>query len=351
MGSFCCGASDMRCPTQEIIHLNLRGRLAQALVQDEEDWHALCAISKRTLFWCGGWIHGCRCEGNELRFAVQSEHASVGALAHHISGSYAIHLRRRRGWTGSMFKHYVAIPIDAEVFLDDLVVWLHRPPGSDKAESARAASCWTGDSAYLGSKSLTWITTGRVLTALSPSGAGRSAYIRRKTQPIDPEIMAILTGRAPRGSRQGSGDALAPRATMRREAPGRSNIEEIVRFVAEYNHISYEDMRSGSRKRTASKARAAAAVLCARHGASVSAAARLFGRSRSTLIEQADCYRETQPQLFAHAELALEAHLERKTGRSDDESARLTELISTANGLSAARRYTPRRVKTKSGTA
>jgi len=333
----------MRCISPEIIHLYLRGRRPHALVQDEADWYALSVIAKRTLFWCGGSIHGCRCEGNEMRFAIQMEHASVGAIAHHISGAYAIHLRRRRGWTGSVFDHYIAIPIDADLFLLDLVICLHRPHDSGKADGARADFCRTGDSAYLNPKSLTWITTERVLAALSPGGAGRSVYIRRKTQPIAPEIMAILTGRAPRGSRQASDDVLARRATLRWEAPERWNIEEIARFVAEYSHVSYEDMRSVSRKRALSKAKVIAAVLCARNGASVAAVARLFGRSRSTLIERADRYRETQPQLFAHAERALEAHLERETCWHDDQSVRLTQTHfhrqRTGSARIAARAY------------
>ena len=324
MGSSCCATSDMRCLSSEVIHLYLRGRSPQALVQDEVDWRALSAIATRTHFWCGGSIHGCRCEGNEMRFAIQTEHASVGATAHHISGAYSIHLRRRRGWSGGVFNHYIAIPIDADLYLDDLVVWLHRPRDSDK-EGARADVCWTGDSAYLSPKSLTWITTERALAALSPSGAGRSAYFLRKTQLIAPEIMAILTGRAPRESRQASDDMLARRATLRREAPKRWNIEEIARFVAEYSHISYEDMRSATRKRVVTKAKVVAAVLSARNGASVAAVARLFGRSRSTLIERAEYYRETQPQLFARAERALEAHLERAAGRHHDHPARLPQ--------------------------
>ena len=308
----------------DIIHLYLRGRRPQALVQDQEDWHTVCVIAKRMLFWCGGSIHGCRCEGNEMRFAIQTERATVGAMAHHISGAYAIHLRRRRRWTGSIFKRYVAIPIDAELFLDDFVIWLHRPPESDETKGAIADSCWTGDSAYFSPKSLTWITTERVLAALSPSGAGRSAYIRRKTQPIAPEILAILDGRPSRGSRQAS-NVLARRATRRREVLERPNIDEIARFAADYSHISYEDMRSASRKRAIAKAKIVATVLCARSGASVSAVARLFGRSRSTLIEQADRYRETQPQLFAHAEHALKAHLDGELGRPTDQSVRLAQ--------------------------
>jgi transposase-like protein len=314
----------MRCPSQEIIHLTLRGRRSQALVLDEEDWQALSAAAKRMLFWCGGSIYGCRCEGNEIRLAIRRGHASVGAIAHHISGAYAIHLRRRRGWSGSVFKHYIAVPIDGDLFLDDLVIWLHRPHESDKTEGTRAGFCWTGDSAYLSPKSLRWIATERVLAALSPGGAGRSAYIRRKTQRIAPETLAILTGRAPRGSRHASDDVLATREAVRRESPERS-IGEIARFVARYSRISYEDMLSASRKRATVKAKVIAAVLCARNGASVAAVARLFGRSRSTLIERADRYRETQPQLFAHAERALEVHREAETSGHEDQSARLPQ--------------------------
>lgn len=304
----------MHCVFDELIHLNLRGRRPHALVQDEEDWQALAAIAKRALFWCGGSMHGCRCEGREMRFAVQMRHAPVGAMAHHISGAYASHLRRRRGWTGSVFNHYIAIPVDADLFLDDLVIWLHRPPGSDKSEHARAnSSCWTADSAYLMPNSLPWITTDRVLAALSPGGAGRSAYIRRKLQPIAPEIVAILTGRAARRSRHRPSEQRARGALPQAHARECLNIERIARFVAEYTHISYEDLRSGSRRRAVSKAKVIVTVLSARNGASVAAVARLFGRSRSTLIEQAERYRETQPQLFAHAERALtHAHVDRR---------------------------------------
>ncbi|MEA3197150.1 MAG: hypothetical protein QOF32_1202 [Gammaproteobacteria bacterium] len=297
---------------QEVVHLTLRGRRPHALVEDEEDWQALSAIAERTLFWCGGSFHGCRCEGRELRFAVQVGHASVGAMAHHISGGYAIHLRRRRGWTGGIFNHYVAIPIDAELYLDDLVIWLHRPPESGEPTNTLKSLCWTADSAYLTPKSLAWIATERVLAALSPGGAGRSAYLRRKTQPLAPEVIAILTGRSARRSRQAPAGVHAENASMDGNPSERSSIELIARFVAEYSHISYEDMRSGSRKRAVSKAKVVAAVLSTRNGASVAAVARLFGRSRSTVVERVECYRETQPQLFAHAERAFSVYIERE---------------------------------------
>ena len=98
---------------------------------------------------------------------------------------------------------------------------------------------------------------------------------------------------------------------MLRWDPRPPSIEMIARFVADYCQVSYEEMRSASRKRVVSRATMVAAVLAARHGASVAAVARLFGRSRSTLSERADHYRETQPQLFVHAERALARHVAR----------------------------------------
>jgi transposase-like protein len=294
----------------ELVHLNLRGRLPRALVQDEADWHVLGAIADRMVFWCGGSIHGCRCEGREMRFAVKVGRASVGAMARHISGAYSIHVRRRHGWTGSVFNHYLATPVDAELFLDDLVIWLHRPSETGNSERGRTQTCWTADRAYLVPNTLAWITTEHVLAALSPGGAGRSVYRRRKTQPISPEVVAILTGRAARRARHARLEEQVRDRPPCIEPAKRLNIEKVAQFAAEYCQVSFEDLRSTSRRRVISKAKAIAAVLSARNGASVAAVARLFGRSRSTLIERANRYRETQPGLFTQAEQALGTYID-----------------------------------------
>jgi len=241
-----------------------------------------------------------------MRFAAELGQVPVGAMARHISGAYALHLRRRRGWIGGIFNHYAAIPVDADLFLDDLVIWLHRPPEATPPASNLTTPCWTADSAYRVPHSLPWIAIERVLKALSPGGAGRSAYLRRRNQPLTPKIVALLTAHpAPR--RQSPPDERG-RTAARAIARKPLDIEEIARFVADYSRISYEDMRSPTRRRVVTRAKVVTAVLAARHGASVAAVARLFGRSRSTLSERAKCYRETQPQLFAQAECALGAY-------------------------------------------
>jgi|HubBroStandDraft_1064217.scaffolds.fasta_scaffold00012_102 hypothetical protein len=322
--------NDMCAQPGQVVHMTLRGRRLDALVRNDEDWQAVSAIARRMLFWCGGSIHGCRCEGSEMRFALELGRASVGAMACHISGGYAGYLRRNRGSTGAVFHHYSAVPVDAELFLDDLVIWLHRPLQYSRTTSARTSQCWTANSAYLRPNSSNWIATERVLTALSPSGAGRSAYLRRLAQPVAPNVVAILTGGAAQRRRHSptADDARKPPADT--TVPRPLNIESIAQFVAGFSRVSYQDMRSTSRRRELSKAKIVAAVLATRNGASVAAVARLFGRSRSTLIERAEGYRQTQPQLFVQAEKALGTYFE---NGGCSESPAPTRIDSTASSV------------------
>jgi hypothetical protein len=279
------------------------------------------------LFWCGGWIHGCRCEGNELRFAVEAAYASIGSMVSHISGAYALHLRRRRVWTGNIFKHYRAIAVDAELYLDDLVIWLHRPPQPGNSCPARANLCWTADAAYRIPNLLRWITTARVLDALG--GSSTAAYHRRLAQPIAPEIIKVLTRPSVKRRQLVVPDLRRHRAREKVIAD-RPNFKRIAQIVAEQCGVSYENMCSQSRKRAIVKAKVIAAVLSTRYGASAAAMARLFSRSRSTLIEEVEHYRQTQPALFADAERTLETYLDQELGR-DSEPWREEGMVESVN--------------------
>ncbi|MDP9009982.1 MAG: hypothetical protein M3N91_14965 [Pseudomonadota bacterium] len=288
---------------ETLVQLVLRAHHADELVQTDDDWRALGHIAARMLFWCGGAIYACRCEGNEIRFALQVAHAPVGSMAHHISGAYAIHLRRTRDLVGSIFKHYTVVPLQDDIFLDDLVLWLHRPVTSTRI--------WTADDAYLTPNSLPWINTDRVLNALSVGAPGPATYRRRKFEAISPQVIELFTRRPQRARRADWPDdpTAETRAADHGTRPARPSIEAIARLVAGICKVSYGDMLTHTRKRAVSKSRVIATVLATRNGATAAAAARLFNRSRSTLIEQVEHYRATQPEIFAEAESILEAFI------------------------------------------
>lgn len=285
-------------PAETLVQLVLRARHIDEIVQTDKDWRELGLIAARMLFWCGGAIYACRCEGNEMRFALQVMRASLGTIAHQITGAYATRLRQTRGIGGGIFKHYIAIPLRDEIFLDDLVLWLHRP--------AERAVSFTADSAYLVPNSLPWINTERVLRALSVGAPGPATYRRRKSEEISAQVIELFTRRPQRAAQPAPSNHMPSNHVTRAARP---SIEMIARNVAHYCKVSYEEMLTGTRKRNVSKARLIATVLATRNGATAAAAARLFKRSRSTLIEQVEHYRVTQPEIFAEAESALEALL------------------------------------------
>ena len=288
---------------ETLVQLVLRTHHTAEVVQSDQDWQALGLIAARMLFWCGGAIYACRCEGNEIRFALQVAHAPLGAMAHHISAAYAFHLHRSRGLGGRIFKHYSAIPLHDEFFLDDLVLWLHRP------EPRRRI--WTADDAYVSPNSLPWISTDRVLRALSESAPRPATYQRRKLEGISPQIIERFTRRRQRALPADLPDdsAAGAGAANHGTRAARPSIETIARLVANICKVTFDDMLADTRKRAVSKARVIATVLATRNGATAASAARLFSRSRSTLIEQVEYYRAAQPEIFAEAESQLEAFL------------------------------------------
>jgi Bacterial dnaA protein helix-turn-helix len=297
------GAAPEQQIAKTIVQLVLRARHTDALMKTDDDWRALGRIAARMLFWCGGAIYACRCEGNEIRFALQVAHAPLGAMAHHISGAYAIHLRQTLRQRGGIFKHYTSIPLHDEYFLDELVLWLHRPAHT---------RIWTADEAYLTPNSLPWINTDRVSSALSIGAPGPATYRRRKSEGISPQVIEFFTRRPQRSRRADQSDdpGAGTRTADHDRLTTRPTIESIARLVAGYCNVSYDDMLTDTRKRAVSKARVIAAVLATRNGATAASAARLFNRSRSTLIEQAEHYRATQPEVFAEAESMLEGFLD-----------------------------------------
>jgi hypothetical protein len=206
-----------------------------------------------------------------------------------VSVCYAGHLRRRHGWAGGVFRHYRAVSVDVTLYWDDLVVWLHQA----RPCNGPATVCWTADAAYRQPGALPWISTGLVLESLG--GTGVVEYRRRLMQPMDPRLVGLLT-RSSRGPRRGAVSISSPRKV---------DVERIVGLVAAASGHSYEDMCSGSRRRSLARAKAVATVLSVRCGASTATMARLFRRSRSTLSEQVEHYRQTQPRIDFEAASAF----------------------------------------------
>jgi len=300
-----------------LFHVIFRGVHPDTLVENDEDWKALGRIVERMLWWCGGLIHACRCEGNEMHFALQAARAPVGAMCRRIATGFALHVRGRRALPGRIFAPYVAIPVDGALYLDDLVVWLHRPCERRRSGGSGTASCHTGDAAYLDPRALTWINTKAVLDVFGRGEAAVQIYRKRRIQGVDPDIVILLNRPAPSARGVFAGRALESRGErMPRPLPNEDWIRKLAHRVADHLGVSYETLCSRSLRREVTRARVLVAVLAVRSGASVAAAARVLGGlDRSTLIAEAEPYRLREPQLFEHAEVVIAPLLDAASGR------------------------------------
>jgi hypothetical protein len=279
----------------DLVQLVLRSASVNALLQSDDDWRELGNIASRTLFWRGGAIYACRGERNEIRLAIELGHATLGSMAHHISGSYAIHLRQKHGIRGAIFEHYRTLPCDS-AYLQELVFWLHQRPRDDLHR------IWTTEDAYLAPGSAPWVNTERVLTLVRARSPFSAADKHLESEPLSPEALEMFARGIPREHRLDNAPSDPHHATL----PHRPSITSIAQMAATFCRVPYEDMLTATRRRTVSKARVITTVLATRNGATVAAAARLFNRTRSTLIEQVEYYRANQPEIFAEAEAALE---------------------------------------------
>jgi chromosomal replication initiation ATPase DnaA len=149
------------------------------------------------------------------------------------------------------------------------------------------------------------------LSALSIGAPGPATYRRRKSEGTSPQVIERFTRRAhrPRRADLHHDSTAGTRSADQGTRTVRPSIEAIARLVAGICKVSYGDMVTDTRKRAVTKSRVIATVLATRNGATAAAAARLFNRSRSTLIEQVEHYRAAQPEIFADADSLLEAFI------------------------------------------
>ncbi|MGH8208758.1 MAG: helix-turn-helix domain-containing protein [Steroidobacteraceae bacterium] len=287
-----------------LFHLILPGRRKDAVVQNVDEWRMLDGVVARALWWCGGVVHGFRCEGSDLHFALEIARTPVWAMAHRISAGYGQQLSRLRGWRGGVFGRYVAIPLDATLHLVYLVIWLHRSEPAASPAGATGRQVWTGEPAYVSVGAIPWVTTERVLSQFGRGAAAVQAYGERKARGVGPGIVAMLNRRCVESLDDEPHGLITPVA----ETADDLMVERIARAVARHQNIPYAGLYSKSRRREFAKAKAIAAVLAVRRGVSLAAVAEFFGKDPSTLTEEAARYRERQPCLFEGAEAAL-AHL------------------------------------------
>ncbi len=255
-----------------VFHVVLRGCRPEPLVRGEDDWRKLIEGIESMLFWCGGRVLGCRCEGDRLELAIEPARVSLGQMLRYVTVPFALHVNRVSGGSGKVFRPLRVYRLQP-AFRTELVLWLHRP---------LAGPGWSADAAYREPGSMPWVDPTPVLEELGRGPGARRQYRVLRARGVDAELAFAFSSLR---------DTLAHIHTAVRPAVAepkrcqRDLLQCVVAYVSRRESVAAVELPGRSRARALCRARCFVTLAAVRCGVSLSLIAMSLGRDASTLEE------------------------------------------------------------------
>lgn len=285
-------------------HVVLRGNHRQPVFLEPSDRAMLDDLLAQALARFDARVHAYCWMTNHIHLAVQVAETPLGPLMQRVAGRYARRVQQRVPTTGHLFeRRYRAVLVDADAHLLRLTRYIHLNPVRAGLVADPADYPWSGHCAYLGLADVPWLTTNFVLRVLGADvTSARRAYSRLVALGSDPDDAAQFN----RGT-QWDTSVLAPdryiekaRELSRTARDGQrvatadatTTLEALIAETAAELGLTAEALASRSRSRALGRARCVVAERARTRGiASVSAVARRFNRSHSSLFEALERWR------------------------------------------------------------
>lgn len=277
------GRVDAASGRAALFHVVLRGCRAGPLVRDEADWRKMEKSMEAMLFWCGGRILGCRCEGDRLELALETAYAPLGNMFRYLTVPYALHFNRARHERGRVFLPLRAYRLES-AFKTEFVLWLHRPLGG---------MGWTADAAYREGGQLAWVDVSCVLGELGHGAEARRRYRYLRVRGVEEDLALAFTSprnRTPYGSKT----AGPPAGSSKRRH--RTLLQSVVGFVTQHEAVGIREMTSRSRERRICRARCLVTLVGVRYGVALREIGTFLDRDGTTLQESVLRMRAREPQ-------------------------------------------------------
>lgn len=294
---------DHRSPV--LLHVILRSCRPGLLVRDEVDWRKMAESIDSMLFWCGGRVFACRCEGDCVELAVEAAQVPIGRMLRYVTVPYALHFNRTRGSAGQVFRRLRTFRV-RDAFRTEFVLWLHRPligPG------------WTADSEYQGVSALPWVDSRSVLDQLGRGPGAVREYRLLRARGVESELGQAFA--SPSGSIPGIREVFRQARALRLRQQ-EVLLRSVVWFVARHVGLPADRMAERSRGRGVCRARALVTLVAVRCGVSLKSIGELLARDQSTLQGTVLTLRARDPGGLLTAAEAIVAEVR---ARRDAESA------------------------------
>jgi putative transposase len=298
-----------------LYHVILRGNDGQTIFFDDKDRTRFYLLLQEGLERFGHRVHGFCLMTNHVHLAIQMGEIPLSRILQNLSFRYTRWVNWCQKRSGHLFQgRYKAVLVDADVYLQELVRYIHLNPVRAGIVNEPEDYGWSGHRAYLGLETIPWLTTDWVLSQFSKRlSLARKAYTSfvhggkkgshqeqyHKGTEIDSRILGDddfidrVLDRKPR--------RLRPRA----------NLEKIVLEICRHFHLEEKDFFVKGKDHKLSEARGMAAWLVLELGVGTLAElGRRVGRDVTTLsagVKRLQIQSKTDSELADAMKLLLKA--------------------------------------------
>lgn len=226
---------------------------------------------------------------NHIHMLIQVGNAPLGRIVHRVASRHARRVQAGLKTTGHLFEaRYHALLADEDAYLLELVRYIHLNPVRANVVADPAEYEWSSHLEYLGMRDSQWVTTDFALRMFDANlRTARSAYFRfiRDGLALSGDEV-LLAGRRAEPRVLGDDRFLSRIVPEVVKPKARMTLDELILDCCAQLETSPEDVRSASRTRRLTRARAWIAHRAIEGRiASISAVARALGRDESTFRE------------------------------------------------------------------
>ena len=275
-------------------HVTLRGNHRHDIFFAASDRELLTEIFAEAIDRWNARVHAYCYMTNHLHALVQVSDFPLGRLMLHVAGQYARRMQARLPTTGHLFeRRYHAVLVDTDAYLLELLRYIHLNPVRGGLVASADEYPWSSHHVYSCSRDEAWVTTDFALSMLhSDRWQAVQAYLRFVGSCSADAMKSPLAACNAHDSRILGDDAFARRVLGSTWRPTANvTVEQIVDQACEEFGITLEELRSVSRQRRLTQARAwITHRTVSSRVASVAAIARFLDHDESSLRYAAKRY-------------------------------------------------------------
>lgn len=247
-----------------VYHVILRGNAGQPIFFDDRDRYRLYLIVQSVVEKFGCRVHGFCFMTNHAHLVVQTGDISLSRIMQSLSLRYTKWINYTQSRTGHVFQgRYKALLLDADIYLMELVRYVHLNPVRAKMVISPDDYPWSGHHGYLGKEVLPWLTTDWVLSIFSTDiQKARKGYADFVADGIREERRVEFHSGTCEGRILG-GDNFTDEAFLKanQRHDHQYRLDDIVDVVCHRYGITIEQLNASGKARPYSEARAVVVLL------------------------------------------------------------------------------------------